>query len=134
MERATHTAFEPRFVVEDTCAVHAGGHIGAITLLAEPLAVFSLCMMLPVSRLQALDALLDRCQVLLVDEMSSVTATALLQFGGIVIEHTLATATVDALIVGTEERGIDHPGLILVGIAETEPFVEIGDFGHGASH
>ena len=57
--------------------------------------------------------------------MRAVTATTLLQFGGIVVKHAFTALAVDAHVVGTHVCRINHPSLIGVAVGKTDVFVEV---------
>jgi hypothetical protein len=75
--------------------------------------------------LEALHGFADRSEIFLIEKMRAVTATTLLQFGCIVIQHTLTALAVNAHVVGTHVCRINHPSLIGVAIGKTDVFVEV---------
>ena len=66
--------------------------------------------------------------VFLVDEVRAVTATALLHVGRWAVEHALAPFAVDAPVVRTEVRGVEHPRALLVRVFEADPLVHVVRF------
>ena len=81
-------------------------------------------MFLPMFRLESFYRLFDRCKILLIDEVSAVAATTLLQFGCIVIEYTLAALAVNARPVRKHKCRIDHPCLFGIWVGKTDPLMK----------
>jgi ABC-type enterochelin transport system permease subunit len=73
---------------------------------------------------EALYRFFDRCEIFFVDEVSTVAATTLLQFGCVVIKYAFAARAVDAGPVGEHKCRIDHPCLLGVWVGETNPLVK----------
>ena len=132
VECATGAALEARGVVEDAGTVdHASLHV--LTLADLPFSVGTLVEVLPVAPLQPLHVLGHRLQVVLVEEVGTVRAATLHQLGSRVVMDALATLPVDALVVGAEERCIDHPCPEFLGILETDPLPGFFFTWHGRS-
>jgi hypothetical protein len=81
-------------------------------------------MLLPMFWLETLDGLLNRRKILFVNEVSTVTATTLLQFSCVVVEHPLAARAINARPIRKHERGINHPCLLGIRVGETDPFMK----------
>ena len=61
----------------------------------------------------------DDLHVVVVDEVGAVAAASLLRAPSAgAVEHALAALAVDALVVRPQERRVEHPGPLLVGILE----------------
>ncbi|MGA1706998.1 MAG: hypothetical protein ACO39X_08160, partial [Candidatus Nanopelagicaceae bacterium] len=91
----------------------------SIALLHQPVAASTLVVVLPVTRLEAGAVLADGREILLVEEVCTVTAASLLEMRCIVIQHAFATLTVDALVIGAHESLVEHPRLIAIVVVET---------------
>ena len=63
--------------------------------------------------------------VVLVDEVGAVAAAALLEVGGGTGEDALAAVAVDAGPRAGEEREVEDPGALFVGVFEADPLVEV---------
>ena len=96
MKRAAHSTFKTRIVVENTRIVDPASGVRTISILDQPTIVGTLGMFLPMLWLETLYRLLDRSKIFLVDEVSAIAATTLLQLGRIVIQDALATRSINA--------------------------------------
>ena len=76
---------------------------------------------------------LDAPGVLLVRQVGAVATAALGELRGGTGEHPLAARTVDALPTAEEERHVDHPRAVLVGVGEAHPFVRVIGDGHASN-
>ena len=81
----------------------------------------------------------DDLHVVVVDEVGAVAAAPLLELLGRPVEHALAALAVDALVVRPEERRVELPGSLLVGILERDELVDVlvavdGLAGDGLTH
>ena len=63
--------------------------------------------------------------VVIVDEVGAVAAAALLEFGRGAGQHARTATTVDAGPGAQQERHVEHPGAVFVGIVEREVLVEV---------
>ena len=77
------------------------------------------------SSVSRLAARLDPRLVLLVGEMGAVAAATLDEFGRGLGEDALAAVTEDAGPIAFEERHVEHPGPLALGVVETYPFVGV---------
>ena len=118
MERTSHAAGEVGFVVKDARAVDTPRDVGSIAFFGEPTTIGALCVILPMLRLEAFYRFSNGREVLLIDEMRPITATALLQCCRIIVQNPLAAISVDALPIGAEERGVHQPRLIFFRIGK----------------
>ena len=64
-------------------------------------------------------------QIGFVEEVCAVAAASLLEVCRVIIEHALAPFAIDALVVRTHERLVEHPGLVPLVIVETQPFMDV---------
>ena len=67
----------------------------------------------------------DVGDVLLVDEVGPVAAAPELELRGRLVEDPEAPLAVDAPVVGAQERGVEHPGALLVGVLEADPLMNV---------
>ena len=81
--------------MKNTCVIDTASGVRTITVLNQPTIVGTLGMLLPMFWLETLYRLLDRGKIFLVDEVSTIAATALLQLGRIVIQDALAARTIN---------------------------------------
>jgi hypothetical protein len=83
---------------------------------------------------EALRGLLDAPAVLLVDEVGTVAAASLDEFGRGTGQDPLAPVAEDAGPVALEERHVEHPRPLALGVLEADPFVGVGgDCCHGVN-
>ncbi len=80
---------------------------------------------LHVPRLEADEVLDDVGDVVLVDEVGAVAAAALLHRRCIGVEHPLAPGAVDAVVARPQERRVEHPRALLVGVVERHPLAHL---------
>jgi hypothetical protein len=77
------------------------------------------------ARLEARNVLADGGEILLVEEVCTITAASLLEMRCVVIQHAFATLAVDALVIGAHEGLVEHPRLITIVVVETQPLMDI---------
>ena len=80
---------------------------------------------LHVPRLEADEVLDDVGDVVLVDEVGAVAATPLLHLRGVGVEHALAPGAEDAVVARPQERGVEHPRALLLGVLERHPVAHL---------
>ena len=132
MERAADAAREPGAVQEDARAVdEAGLDLAGLVRLGGPGLAVADVVELPLLGGEALGVGEHRRLVVLVDEVGAVAAAALLELGGGPGEHALAPVAVDARPRAGEERDVEDPGALFVGVLEGDPLVEV--VGHSGS-
>ena len=90
MKCTAHSTLKARVIVKDACVINSSCCIGTITIFDQPTIVRTFLMLLPMFWLETLDRLLDRSKIFFVNEVSTITATTLLQLSGIVVENSLA--------------------------------------------
>src|SRR6185503_16983753 len=101
------------------------GDAGAVLLGADEAALAPLAAELPLLVGQAVGGGLDGGHVVVVDEVGAVAAATLHELGRRSGEHALAPLPVDARPVGEEERDVEDPRAILLGILEAHVLVEV---------
>ena len=130
MQRAADAAGEPGPVEEDAGVVDEAGHghrdavVAGLAGSQEP-APPGLGVELHLVGAQAHERPDDAGHVVVVDEVGAVAAAALRQLGRRGVEDALAPGAVDAAVVRAQERGVEHPRPLLVGILEADPLVEV---------
>ena len=134
VQRTPDAAGEPGAVEEDAGVVDepAHGHVAAVRPRRTPgrgTLLAGLRVELHLVGPQADERLHHVGDVVVVDEVGSVAAAPLLELGRRSVEDPLAALTVDAAIVRTQERGVEHPRALLVGILEADPLVQILGYG-----
>src|SRR5579863_5666612 len=80
---------------------------------------------LPLVRGEALGRLFHSPLVLLVGEVRPVAATSLDEFGGGLGQDALAARPEDALPIALQERDVEHPGALTLGVFKTDPLVGV---------
>ena len=109
----------------------SGGRVAILVGLGN--AVFALVLELPLVGRKAFCGLLDSLDVLLVDEVGSVTAAPFHQFFGGTRQDPLASVSEDTGPVALEECDVKDPRTLLIGIFKTDPFMGFqGCFTHEA--
>ena len=68
----------------------------------------------------------DVGDVVLVDEVGAVAAAPLLHLRRVGVEHPLAPGAVDAVVARAQERGVEHPRALLLGVLERHPLAHLG--------
>ena len=130
MQRAPDAAGEPGAVEEDAGIVDEAGDRGRLAVVtrlarAQEAAAAGLGVELHLVRSQAHERLDDVGDVVVVDEVGAVAAAPLGQFRRRRVEHPLAPLPVDAAVVRAQERGVEHPCALLLGILEADPLVQV---------
>ena len=122
---------EPGTVEEDAGAVdEAGDRLAVLVGLGDAAALVGDALVLPLLVGQPLGDRLDPGQVGVVAEVGAVGAAALLQLGRLLGEHALAPPAEDARPRRGEERQVEDPGALLVGVLERHPLVQVFRTGH----
>ena len=131
MQRAAGAAGEPGAVEEDAGVVDQAGHRRRRAVVARLAGPQEAAARRPRRgtasdrgrrRTKCLD---DVGDVVLVDEVGAVAAAPLLHLGGAGVEDALAPVAVDAAVVRAQERGVEHPRALLVGVLEADPLVQV---------
>ena len=117
------SSLESGRVVEDAGTVHHAGLLFAVSVDRNPAVLLGSLEVLPMTGLEPLHCLLHGLLVLLVEEMSTEGTAALAQFGRWIVVDTLTSLSEDALEIRIEERRVDGPRSLLVGVLETDPFM-----------
>ena len=125
MERTTRACRKTRSIQEDAGSIdQAGSEVSAGQLLDD--ALLSLLVELPDIGGESFGGSLDFACVLCPGEVGPVGAAALDQLRGRAGEDALATLSEDAHPRADQERHVELPGSLLVGVVEADPFVRVG--------
>ncbi len=139
MEGAAGAPGESGTVEEDAGVVGEPGHEGRLALVvgvaaADRALLARLRVVLHVLGSYPCEPAGDVGCVGAIDEVGAEAATPLHRFGRGFVEDSHASTSVDAGEVRSQERRVEDPGPMLVGIIETDPFVQIFGNGHGAAN
>jgi len=125
MQGTPCTAREVGPVQEDARAVDDTGHRAPVVGRRQKPTALGLLGELPLIGAQPHHCAHDGLHVVVIDEMCPVTAAPLLEVGGVVVEHAFASGAEDARPVRPQERGIGHPGAVLVVVFVADPLVYV---------
>lgn len=125
---ATGAPMEIGSVEEDARVLDQPGDDLAV-LLDPSRGLSSLGLELPLVISEPLGCTFNAPAVLFVSEVGAVAAAPLYEFGGRLGQNPLAARPEDAGPVALEERNIEHPGALHLGVLKTHPFVGVRRYG-----
>src|SRR5690606_8110615 len=142
VQGAARPAVEVRAVQQDAGAVVDPGHPVAVVVAPDrPADGPGLAPELPLVAVESVDQLADPHPVGLVGEVRAERAAAVTEVLGVLLQHPLAAVVEDAAVGAHQERGVEHPGVVVV--FEADPLaragfavglVTVSAFGHGGRH